>query len=181
MGTTERNRYLMGLIAVAAAMIGLLILPFAGFTEKTTYWIGFEVAGLGTWSDGLNLFAYPDTLFYVSMLLLVGAVALIGPLQLLWDAYRNSEQPPGERLHRASAIAAVVAVGALVLLLATMFVLLPLVEERTIWDVEVGGFLSDWWPGFGAFVVIGGAGLAYWALRTAANTRQPGPPPPPTE
>jgi len=178
MGSSQRNRYLIGLIAVAAAVIALLILPFVGFTEKTVYWNSYEMVGLGTWGEGLNFFEYPDTLFYISLLLLAGAVALIGPLRLLWGAYRQEEEPPEADLRRAAAIGMTVAVGTVAALLLTLLVLLPSVEEQTIWLVETGGFLSDWWPGYGAFIAIGGAGIAFWVLRSAANASVPPPPPP---
>ncbi len=178
MGSSQRNRYLIGLIGVSAALVALLILPFVGFTEKTLYWYSYEMVGLGTWGDGLNFFEYPDTLFYISLLLLAGAVALIGPLRLLWGAYRQEEEPPGADLRRAATTSMTVAVGTVVVLLLTLFVLLPSVEEQTIWLVETGGFLSDWWPGYGAFIAIGGAGIAFWVLRSAANTSEPPPPPP---
>ncbi len=179
MDSSQRNRYLIGLIAVAAAVIALLILPFVGFTEKTVYWNSYEMVGLGTWADGLNFFDYPDTLFYIALLLLAGAVALIGPLRLLWGAYRLEEEPPKADLSRAAAISGTVAVGTVAVLPLTLLVLLPSVEEQTIWLVEAGGFLSDWWPSYGAFIAIGGAAIAAWALRSAANASVPPPPPPP--
>lgn len=180
MSSAERNRYLIGLIGVAAALIALLILPFVGFTEKTVYWLSYAIVGLGTWGEGLNFFDYPDTLFYVSLLLLAGAVALIGPLRILWDAYRREEEPSPDGVRRAATTSGIVSVGAILLLLLTMFVLLPSVEEQTIWLVETGGFLSEWWPGYGAFVAIGGAGIAYWVLRNAANLSPPETPPMPS-
>ena len=61
-----------------------------------------------------------------------------------------------------------------------MFVLLPSVEGETIWLVESGGFLTDWWPGYGAFVAIAGAGVALYLMRGMAEPAPPPPPPPPT-
>ncbi len=91
------------------------------------------MVGLGTWGDGLIFFEYPDTLFYISLLLLAGAVALIGPLRLLWGAYRQEEEPPEADLRRAAAIGITVAVGTVAVLLLTLLVLLPSLEEQTIW------------------------------------------------
>lgn len=177
MGSAVRNRYLVGLVSVAIALVALLVLPFAGFTEKTVYWLSYAVTGIGTWGEGLNFFEYPDTLMYVSILMLVGVVALVGPLRLMWVAYRAQEPVASEALHRAAKITGSVAVGAILTLLLTMLVLLPSVEEQTIWLVESGGFLSDWWPGYGAFVAIAGAGAAWSVLRSLATDQTPAAPP----
>lgn len=172
------RRYLIGLLGVAGALIALLLLPFAGFTEKTTYWLSFAITGLGTWGEGMNPFEYPETLFYVSMLMLVGAVALIGPLRMLWIAYRGGREPTGEQLGRGVRTLGALAVGLVILMLLTMFVLLPSVEDQTIWFVEANGFLSDWWPGYGAFVAFGGTVVGFIVLRRLMESRPPPPPPP---
>ena len=177
MSSAVRNRYLIGLVSVAIAVVALLLLPFAGFTEKTVYWLSYAVTGIGTWGEGLNFFEYPDTLMYVSILMLIGVVALVGPLRLMWVAYRTQGPVGSEALRRAATITGSVAVGATLTLLLTMLVLLPSVEEQTIWLVESGGFLSEWWPGYGAFVAVAGAGAAWWVLRSLAGDDAPGAPP----
>jgi len=183
MSNVDRNRYMIGLIGVSVAVVALLVLPFVGFTEKTLYWWSPEITGLGTWVDGLAFLAYPTTLSNVSVVLMIGAVVLLVPLRLLWHAYRQQVEPAVDRLQLAAAISAGVSVGSGVMLLLSMYVLLPSVEEQTIWLVNEEGFLGGWWPSYGAFVAIGGAGIAWWAMWSRLNSpdRDPPPPPPPPE
>lgn len=168
-----RRRYLVGLIGIAAAMFALLFLPFAGFTEKTTYFNWYSIVAIGTYGEGLNFFEYPELLFYVQILLLAGAIVLIGPLRLLWTAYRGAAEPSVAALGRAARMIGIVAAGSVVLLLVTMFVLLPSVEDQTIWLVNAAGYLNAWWPEYGAFVAIGTAAVAYVAVRRIASTTVP--------
>jgi len=179
-GSDVRNHYLGATLAGGLGIVALLFLPFAGFTEKITYWYDYGITGVGTYGlDGLQFFTYPATLFYVQLLLVAGAILLVRPLLMTWKAYRESDEPSSEDLRTGLRLSAGVAVGAVVLLLATMFVLLPGVEDQTIWDTERGGFLSGWWPGFGAFVAIIGAGGMAWVLRQREGGAVPAPPPPP--
>jgi hypothetical protein len=174
----KRRQYLIGLIGVAGAVFALLFLPFAGFTEKTTYFNWYSIVGVGTYGDGLHFFDFPELLFYVQILLLVSAVALIGPLRLLWTTHQGGVEPSTEALQRSSRIIGTVAAGAIVLLLATMFVLLPSVEDRTIWLVNADGYLDGWWPGYGAFIAIGATAAGYLALRSIINSTESGHEPP---
>jgi len=170
----KRRQYLIGLIGVAVAVFALLFLPFAGFTEKTTYFNWYSIVGVGTYGDGLHFFDFPELLFYVQILLLVGAVALIGPLRLLWTTHQGGGEPSTETLRRTCRIIGTVTAGAIVLLLATMFVLLPSVEDQTIWFVNANGYLDGWWPGYGAFIAIAAAAAAYLALRSIINSSDSG-------
>lgn len=178
MDGVRRRQYLIGLIGVAVAVFALLFLPFAGFTEKTTYFNWYSIVGVGTYGDGLHFFDFPELLFYVQILLLVGAVALIGPLRLLWTAHQGGVEPSTAALQRTCRIIATVAAGAIVLLLATMFVLLPSVEDQTIWLVNADGYLDDWWPGYGAVIAFGATAASYLALRSIINSTESGHEPP---
>jgi len=175
MEDTARQKYMVGLVGVGAAIVALLFLPFAGFEEKLTYHYQYAITGVGTYGDEFFLFEYPRILAYVQYLLIIGAAVLLFPLVRLWRAVRTRVAIGEDILRRDVRIMGFIGAGAVVLLILATLVLLPMVEDETIWNVDSAGFLTDWWPGYGAFTAIGASAVATLMLRGAISASPPVP------
>jgi hypothetical protein len=171
-------------------VFSLLVLPLAGFTERTRYvpndiFRDYEITGLGTYGYDFNLFEYPAAVDTVSILALLMAVVLLYPLNRSLREYRAGPNGTGDSPRTAARVSAVIAAGLVVLILFAMYALFPGAEERTIWITTSEGWLVDWWPGYGAFIGLAGIGGMAGALTVAARRlpvaapETPPPPPPP--
>jgi len=204
--------YLRAFMAGSAGLFSLLFLPFAGFTEMTRYvpsniFRDYGVTGIGTYGQDFNFLGFPASVGIVQILMLVLAAISIYPLIRCWGWYRSPRDVEGRELKTAATISAAVTGAYVVLVLVTLLVVFPSVEERTIWMVESSGWLEGWWPAYGAFVTtigLGGmaAALAMRSRSQAADAagsggvsgapppsvpapppsepESPGPPPPPS-
>lgn len=172
--------YLWSFVAGSAGLISLLFLPFAGFTELTRYvpsniYRDYGVAGIGTYGQDFNIFGFPASVGTIQILMLLLAVMLISPLTRCWKWYRSPGDVPRRELMNAAMISGVVAGAYVSLVLLTLLVVFPSVEERTIWLVESSGWLEAWWPRYGAFVTAIGIGGMAVALGMRSRIDAAGP------
>jgi len=179
----HRGAYLGGFFAGILAVFSLWVLPLVGFTERIRYspsdiWRDHALTGTGTYVFEFNLFEYPAEVDSVSYGALLLGFALLYPTVRCWRASRGR---PGN--DRGAATVSGVAGSVLVLLvLLAMFVLFPGAEEQTIWSTDSPGWLTDWWPDYGAFLALAAIVALTVVLavtqRPAAGRAVPPPPPP---
>jgi len=193
--------YLRGFVAGVAGLFSLLFLPFAGFTEMTRYvpnniFRDYGVTGIGTYGQDFNFLGFPASVGTVQILMLVLAAISVYPLIRCWRWYRSPRDVEGRELKTAATVSVAVTGAYVVLVLVTLLVVFPSVEERTIWMVESSGWLEGWWPAYGAFVTTLGLGgmAAALVMRSKSHPVDPaasggvsgapppaGPAPPPSE
>ena len=163
------------MIAAAVAVVGLLFLPFAGFTERITYGgtVGYrdvEVAGIGTYGERLHFFSYPLYLSYVQQVVTLLAVGLIYVLVGSWLFYRTERIPLPTNLRTFTRLGIGAGVVFAVAMLVALEFVFPAVEDDTIWNTHVRGYITDWWPGWGIAVSLLGIGAMVWSLRSLSRS-----------
>ncbi len=172
--------YLWSFLAGSAGLFSLLFLPFAGFTELTRYvpsniYRDYGVTGIGTYGQDFNVFGFPASVGIIQILMLLLAAVLIYPLVRCWKWYRSPGDVPGRELKTAAMVSGAVAGAYVALVVITLLVVFPSVQERTIWVVESSGWLEAWWPAYGAFVTaigIGGMAVAL-VMRSRTHAADP--------
>jgi len=173
---TAPTFYLRSFLAGAVGLVSLLFLPFAGFTELTRYvpsniYRDYGVTGVGTYGQEFNLFGFPASVGIIQILMLLLAAVLVYPLIRCWKWYRSpGDVLPGE-LKTVALISGAVAGAYVALVVITLVVVFPSVEERTIWLVESSGWLEAWWPAYGAFLTAIGIGAMAVALGIRSRGR----------
>ena len=179
-----RRAGLIGSVGVAS----ILVFPFAGFTERTTsgssaIYRDYGVAGLGTFGEDFNPLGYPAGVWVIQVLMLLLAVLMSYPLARTWRWHSNPETVTVEGLRLISRMTMALAAASVVLTMAALVVVLPSMEDRTIWLTESAGWLTGWWPDYGAYVTA--LTLAAMAIALMAKGRSVGasasPSPPPSE
>lgn len=172
--------YLRSFLAGAVGLVSLLFLPFAGFAELTRYvpsniYRDYGVTGIGTYGQDFNLFGFPASVGIIQILMLLLAAVLVYPLTRCWKWYRSPGDFPRRELTNAAMISGAVAGAYVALVVVTLLVVFPSVEERTIWLVESSGWLEAWWPAYGAFVTAIGIGGMAVALGMRSRSQAAGP------
>ncbi|MCB2222963.1 MAG: hypothetical protein KQH83_02215 [Actinobacteria bacterium] len=184
-------QYPAATVAAAIAAVSLLFLPFAGFTEGVAYtptiYRDWGLSGFGTYGYEFHPFGYvagAGAAQVVVLLLGAAAVALALRCRRWWS---DPGAADGKAVRAAGTAAAWMAAAVVAVVLLTMFVLLPSVEEQAIGSGSAG-WLESWWPGYGGFVsALALAGAAAVLLRRPAGApashapAPPSPAPPPTE
>jgi len=179
-----RRTGLIGSVGVAS----ILVFPFAGFTERTvsgasTIYRDYGMAGLGTFGEDFNPFEYPAGVWAIQILMLLLAVLMSYPLVRTWRWHTNPETVTTDGLRLISRMTMALAAASVLLVMVALVLVLPSMEEQTIWLTESSGWLTGWWPDYGAYVTA--LTLAAMALALMLKSRSVGgaasPAPPPFE
>lgn len=165
-----RRPLMWSMLGGGAAVLGLWFLPFVGFTERFTVadvatFRDVEAAGLGTYGQEFNWFSYPDYVGVMQLIVFGIALVILYGVVALWMFHRAGTLPTAPVLGRLTRRSVGAAALFVVVVLSTLLIVFPAVEDDTIWNTHARGFISDWWVGWGAGVALLGLGVTVWALR----------------